>query len=335
MINIDGSAGEGGGQILRSALGLSLVTGRSVHIANIRANRKKPGLMRQHLTAVLAAAEIGNAHIEGAEIGSGNLLFTPEKIRPGSYHFSIGSAGSCTLVLQTVLPALLMADGPSSLIVEGGTHNPMAPPFDFLEYTFLPLLHRMGAQVSARLDRPGFFPAGGGRVIVTVKPAKALQPIELVSLSNISFSAQTVCAQLPGHIGRRELQVIQDQLGVRNDRMRQVQLDKYGPGNTLTIFVHSDQLTETFTGFGRKHVSAEAVALETVQLVRQYLEAASPVGVHLADQLLIPIALAGSGRFRTGKPSTHTLTNIEVIKQFLDINCTCAQITDTSWEIAI
>lgn len=335
MLTIDGSAGEGGGQVLRSALGLSLVTGRPFHIANIRANRKKPGLMRQHLTAVLAAAEIGNAQTDGATIGSGNLVFTPGNITPGAYHFSIGSAGSCTLVLQTLLPALLMADGPSSLIVEGGTHNPMAPPFDFLEQTFLPLIHHMGTQVSARLDRPGFFPAGGGRVTIAVTPAGTLQPIELVSFANISFSARTVCAQLPEHIGKRELQVVRNQLGIDNDRMSHVQLDDHGPGNTLTVFVHSDQLTETFTGFGRKHVSAEAVARETIQQVRAYIAAASPVGVHLADQLLIPIALAGSGRFRTGKPSSHTLTNIAVIKQFLDINFTCSQVTDTSWEIGL
>jgi RNA 3'-terminal phosphate cyclase (ATP) len=335
MLTIDGSAGEGGGQILRSALGLSLVTGRPFHIANIRANRKKPGLMRQHLTAVLAAAEIGNAHIEGAAIGSGNLVFIPGKITPGAYHFSIGSAGSCTLVLQTLLPALILADGPSSLIVEGGTHNPMAPPFDFLAHTFLPLIHRMGAQVSARLDRPGFFPAGGGQVTITVTPASTLQPIELVSLSTISFSAQTVCAQLPEQIGKRELQVVHNELAIDSDRMSEMHLDHCGPGNTLTVFVHSDQLTETFTGFGRKHVSAEAVALETVQQVRKYIEAASPVGIHLADQLLLPMALAGSGRFRTGKPSSHTLTNIAVIKQFLDINCTCSQVTDTAWEIGI
>jgi RNA 3'-terminal phosphate cyclase (ATP) len=226
-----------------------------------------------------------------------------------------------------------MADGPSELVLEGGTHNPMAPPFDFLEQTFLPLLHQMGAKVTAILDRPGFYPAGGGRIKITVEPAKALRPIELLSLSNISLSARAVCAQLPGHICRRELGVVQDKLDISDEKIEQVQLDKYGPGNVLSIFVHSDQLTETFTGFGEKNVSAEKVASRTIKQVKAYIQAASPVGPYLADQLLIPIALAGSGRIKTGRPSNHTLTNIEVIKQFLDIDFKLTQVSDTSWEI--
>ncbi len=333
MITIDGSAGEGGGQILRTALGLSLVTGQSFHITNIRANRKKPGLMRQHLTAVRAASDIGSAQIEGAEIGSETLIFSPDTIRPGSYKFSIGTAGSCTLVFQAILPALLVANGPSELILEGGTHNPMAPPFDFLEHTFLPLLHKMGAEIVATLERPGFFPAGGGRIKITVEPPKALQPIELLSLSNISLSARALSAQLPDHIGRRELKVVQDKLNVDDENIKQEQLELYGPGNALSIFVHSDQLTETFTGFGQKNVSAEKVAYRAVKQAREYIQTKSPVGTYLADQLLIPMALAGSGCFRTGKPSNHTLTNIEVIKKFLAIEFTLSQVSDCSWEI--
>lgn len=335
MITIDGSMGEGGGQVVRSALGLSLVTGRAVRLTNIRANRKKPGLMRQHCTAALAAAEIGCAVMEGAEIGSGSLVFRPREIRPGAYHFSIGSAGSCTLVLQTVLPALLRANGPSRLILEGGTHNPLAPPFDFLEQTFLPLLRRMGAQVAARLERPGFYPAGGGRMTVTIQPAESLHPLELLAVSSLRYSARALCAQLPDHICRRELQVVHDQLAVPADRLHLVQFPRHGPGNTLTVFAQSDQLTETFTGFGRKQVSAEEVALETVQQVRAYAATQAPVGVYLADQLLIPMALAGSGRFRTGRPSRHTLTNMAVIRQFLDIDFPLTQPSDTVWEIGV
>ncbi|KJS00589.1 MAG: RNA 3'-terminal-phosphate cyclase [Desulfobulbaceae bacterium BRH_c16a] len=335
MIEIDGSAGEGGGQILRSTLGLSMATCQPFLITGIRANRKKPGLMRQHLTAVRAAAEIGSAVVEGAEIGSGKLVFRPGEIRPGSYHFSIGTAGSCTLVFQCILPALLVADGPSNLVLEGGTHNPKAPPFDFLEKTFLPLLHQMGAKVMATLDRPGFYPAGGGRLQITIEPAQALRPIELLSLANIGYSARAVCAQLPSHIGRRELRVVQDELHISDEKIEQVQLDTYGPGNVLTIFVHSDQLTETFTGFGRRNVSAEKVAAETIKQVRNYIQAGSPAGPYLADQLLIPIALAGSGCMRTSRPSSHTLTNIAVIKQFFDIDFQVSQKSDLSWEIRV
>ena len=320
MIIIDGSAGEGGGQVLRTALGLSLVTGRPFQITNIRGNRQKPGLMRQHLTAVRAAAEVGKAQVDGAEIRSSRLSFAPGSITPGAYRFSIGTAGSCTLVFQAILPALLIADGPSEVILEGGTHNPMAPPFDFLDNTFLPLLNQMGAEVVAVLERPGFYPAGGGRLRIKIRPAKKLQPLELTDISNIRVSARAISAELPSHIGRRELSVVQEKMNIDADRTEQVQLDTCGPGNTLSIFVHSDQLTETFTGFAEKRISAEKVALRAVKQAKKYITSGAPVGMYLADQLLIPLAMAGAGRYRTCMPTRHTLTNIEVIQQFLDVN---------------
>lgn len=163
MLDLDGSQGEGGGQILRSSLALSMVTGTPVRIRNVRARRPKPGLMRQHLVAVQAAARIGGARVTGTEIGSSTLTFIPGTVKPGEHELSVGSAGSTTLVLQTVLPALLCASEPSLLILEGGTHNPMAPPFEFLERTYLPLVNRMGPRVHAELERAGSYPAGGGR----------------------------------------------------------------------------------------------------------------------------------------------------------------------------
>ena len=166
MLTIDGSVGEGGGQILRTALALALVTGTPFRIHAIRARRRKPGLLRQHLTAVNAAATVGGASTDGASLGSRELTFRPGRITPGEYRFAVGTAGSTGLVLQTVLPPLLLASGPSTVTVEGGTHNPGAPPFDFLARVFLPLLRRMGAHVEARLDRPGFYPAGGGQCTV-------------------------------------------------------------------------------------------------------------------------------------------------------------------------
>jgi RNA 3'-terminal phosphate cyclase (ATP) len=179
MLEIDGARGEGGGQILRSSLALSLVTGTPFRIVNIRAGRKRPGLMRQHLTAVQAAVEVGQARVRGAEVGSRDLTFEPKAIRAGDYHFSVGTAGSATLVLQTVFPALALAKGPSTVTVEGGTHNPMAPPFDFLARAFLPLIERMGPRCQAVLERPGFYPAGGGRFRVSVEPAPAFARLDL------------------------------------------------------------------------------------------------------------------------------------------------------------
>lgn len=335
MITIDGSAGEGGGQVLRTALGLSLVTGQPFLIENIRAKRRKPGLMRQHLTALLAAKEIGNAQAEGAEIGSRRLSFVPGAVRAGKYHFSVGTAGSCTLVLQAVLPALLMTEGPSEIILEGGTHNPMAPPFDFLKHTFVPVVNSMGPSILVEMERPGFYPAGGGRIKVKVKPAKKMNPLTLLEISNISFSAQAFNAELPEHIARRELGVVKSKLNLSDDAVSVVATDKFGPGNTVSVFVHSDQLTETFTGFAQRNVPAEKVAGRAVREVRDYLESKAPVGVHLADQLLIPLALAGAGKFRTGRPTSHTMTNIDVIRLFLDIDISVLQVEASTWEVRL
>jgi RNA 3'-terminal phosphate cyclase (ATP) len=185
LVRIDGSAGEGGGQILRSALALALATGRPFEITNIRAGRKKPGLLRQHLTAVTAAAAVSGTQAPGARLGAGELRFTPGAIAPGEYRFAVGTAGSTTLVLQTVLPPLLVARGPSTLILEGGTHNPYAPPFDFLAKAFLPLVARMGPRVEAVLERPGFYPAGGGCIRVRVEPAPRLERLDLLERGEI------------------------------------------------------------------------------------------------------------------------------------------------------
>ncbi len=172
MIHIDGAQGEGGGQILRSSLALAMVTGCGLTMERVRAGREKPGLMRQHLTAVRAAKEICGATVTGDAIGSSTLTFIPGSVRPGDYTFSVGTAGSATLVLQTVLPPLFIASGPSRLVLEGGTHNPWAPPFDFLQRAFLPLVNRMGPRVTATLERYGFYPAGGGRFVVEIEPAR-------------------------------------------------------------------------------------------------------------------------------------------------------------------
>ncbi len=176
MIELDGSTGEGGGQILRTLLTLAMITGRPFRIRQIRARRAKPGLMRQHLVAVQAAAQICGAEVSGAAVGSQELEFVPGPVQGGDYRFAIGTAGSCTLVLQTVLPALLAADRPSTLQLSGGTHNPMAPPVQFLQRAFCRLLAEMGAQVDVHIERFGFYPAGGGEVTARVSPCARLQP---------------------------------------------------------------------------------------------------------------------------------------------------------------
>jgi RNA 3'-terminal phosphate cyclase (ATP) len=337
MILIDGSIGEGGGQILRTALGLSMVTGRAFRIEKIRAGREKPGLLRQHLTAVNAAAAICGANVDGAAISSRELSFTPGKVKAGEYAFSIGTAGSTTLVLQTVLPALLTADGPSCLTLEGGTHNPHAPPIEFLEKAFLPLVNRMGPTVSVALERAGFYPAGGGRFVVNVGPAAKLLPLHLQERGEIKRRlAKAVVAALPGEIAKRELQRVEKMLGWTGDQLQIRQLpDEWGPGNLLTLEIESEHVTEVFTGFGMKAVTAEAVAEQAVQQARKYLAAKVPVGECLADQLLVPLALAGGGSFMTQSPTRHTKTNIEVITRFVPVQIAMEEIGRDAYRVSV
>jgi RNA 3'-terminal phosphate cyclase (ATP) len=195
MITIDGSHGEGGGQIVRNTCALSLVTGQPFRITDIRGGREKPGLMRQHVTAIEAACAIGNGTCEGVAVGAREMRFTPGTVVPGDYKFSIGTAGSTGLVLQTILMPLLLAGGPSRLVLEGGTHNMLAPPFDFIEKCFLPIVNRLGPVVTARLVRHGFYPSGGGRIEIDVNPAP-LRPIECVdrgAMTGRSVTALFAC----------------------------------------------------------------------------------------------------------------------------------------------
>lgn len=322
MITIDGSQGEGGGQILRTALALSLVTGQAFRIEHVRAGRKKPGLLRQHLTAVEAAARTGNAQTEGAEIGSLKLTFMPGKVTPGDYSFAVGTAGSATLVLQTVLPALMLAPEPSTLFLEGGTHNPFAPPFDFLTKTFLPVLNRMGPTVTAVLERPGFYPAGGGRFQVSIQPVEKLRPIELLARGEVKAKrARILLAHLPDEIGERQARMLHNKLNWPEEAVEIVRVkNSAGPGNVVMAEVESGAVCEVFTGFGERDVPSGRVVGGVIDEVREYLAGDAPVGEYLADQLMIPLALAGGGSYRAIKASLHARTNVEVIRRFVDVD---------------
>lgn len=315
---IDGAEGEGGGQVLRTALALSLIERRPLHLKRIRARRKKPGLLRQHLTAVRAAAGIGGAEVVGDALGSSELTFTPKTLTHGDYRFAIGTAGSTMLVLQTVLWPLLCAPGRSRLRLEGGTHNPMAPPFDFFERVLLPLLRRMGAQIEARLLRHGFFPAGGGIVEVELEGAPRWRPLELRERGAIvREEARAVYAHLAPEVADRELGVIQERLGWPDSRLRAEEVESLGPGNALMIEVASESVTELFAGFGEIGVRAEVVGRAVTDEVREYLASGVPVGRHLADQLMMPMTLAGGSTFRTLRPTLHTTTNAAIIGAFV------------------
>jgi RNA 3'-terminal phosphate cyclase (ATP) len=353
MIELNGATGEGGGQILRSALALSMLTGEPFRIEAIRAGRKKPGLLRQHLTAVQACARICNAQIEGAALGSLTLTFAPQETVAGRYEFAIGSAGSACLVAQSILPALLMADAPSEVIIRGGTHNPMAPSATFLQRTFFPAIARMGFHAELELTRYGFFPAGGGEIVLKVQPHSNFQALHLgEAKAKPTITAEAIVAGVPTHVAQRELFTAGQRLGLiaehvrgeeacktnddraeyfrlfNDERLKVIEAKSQGPGNALSLFLAWQDgnvtHTETVTGLGEHGLSAEVVAKNASKAALEIIASGTMVGEHLADQLLLPMAIVAwkaklNSSFDTYSPSLHTTTNAEVIEKFLPV----------------
>lgn len=317
-VDIDGSRGEGGGQILRTSLALSLITGRPITMRNIRAGRAKPGLRRQHVACVDAAVKLCGGTVHGAKVDSKYLELTPGPIRGGELAIDIGTAGSTTLVVQTILvPAIVGGHGLRATI-RGGTHNPMAPPFEFLERVFLPRLREMGAEVTLALDQYGFVgDVRGplGQLTLEIRPG-ALRPIEILDAApSAQLHATALLSRLPTHVGGRELAVVRERFPDASCEVREV--TDAAIGNLLMIEVGAGH--ELITGFGEKGVRAELVAARACDAAAAYLAANVPVGEHLADQLVLPMALAGGGRFRCAPLSLHATTNIETIGLFLDV----------------
>jgi len=334
---IDGSMGEGGGQILRTSLALACITGRNLHIENIRAARRKPGLAKQHLICVRAASEICGGKCEGAVIGSQVLDFQPGRIHGGNFTFDIGSAGSATLVIQTILPALFLADEPSTVTVTGGTHNPWAPPYDFLAETFLPAIGTAGFDADCKLEKYGFFPAGGGKIALNVRPRHKMpnQSIDFCEpAENIQIHGRVYTAKLPAHIAQRQKKLLlQSKLKFTNIEHLEVK-DSNGPGNCIMIrlvaasggslkaegFGDGSPRTTVFTAFGQRGKPSEKVVGEVVSLAEDFLPSGAVVDRFSADQLLIYIAISKSGCYTTNDLTTHLTTNIETIKKFLPVD---------------
>lgn len=326
FLPINGSHGEGGGQILRSSLALSMATGRPVHLTQIRAGRSKPGLMRQHLACVLAAQKVCQAQVEGAAIGATDLRFTPGKIQAGDYAFAVGSAGSAILVLQTVLPALMLAGGPSTVSVEGGTHNPMAPPFDHFARAFLPQVEKMGPKFTATLERHGFMPAGGGKVVVRVEPSPKLAGLQLLERGAPGeMKARVILAGgLSPHIADKQLVLVAAATGWPEAQLAVEMVDSVGPGNALILETAHAHATEIFTGLGALDRSSRLVVDEAVRPMKKHLASDVPVGEYLTDQLLLPMALAAmqgqKSAFRTRGMTPHATTHADLIRQFLNLS---------------
>ncbi|HKO44201.1 MAG TPA: RNA 3'-terminal phosphate cyclase [Pyrinomonadaceae bacterium] len=337
MLTLDGSFGEGGGQIIRTSLALSLVTGKPFHVERVRARREKSGLRQQHLTAVNAAASVGNATVEGAAVGSKEFIFTPGVITPGEYVFNIGTAGSSTLVLQTVLPPLMIAGGPSIVRIEGGTHNVHAPPYDFVERTFLPLIRQIGPRVDIELERYGFYPPGGGRFTVLIEPAVEFHRLDLLERGPIQARrARALVVNLPASMAERELLVIKEKMGLNDDELHaEVSDNAISRGTAAMVEIETADVTELFSRIGERGVRAEVIAEKAADEAIAYLEAPAPVGEHLADQLLIPLALAKGGSFTTGILSLHTQTNIEVIQKFLNVDIRTKESKNGVWTVDV
>ena len=336
IIVIDGAQGEGGGQILRTSLSIAMVTGRAVQVDNIRAGRSKPGLLRQHLACIRAAQAISQAEVIGAELGSRAVTFIPGPVRSGQYNFVVGSAGSTTLILQTVLMPLLLADGVSELKFEGGTHNGMAPSVDFIQHSFLPVLARMGVQVDIDLERFGFYPVGGGRWRARIHSLRNAQPLNLLAAGKLlDKTAVATSANINSLVNVRELQQVKKYSDWGTSTLESRSVSAIGPGNILSLRVRFETICAMFESVGVRGVSAERVADQALNMLTRYLRAAVPVDEFLADQLLVPLLLAKGGRFRTVAPSEHFQTNLAVINALTGIRATLTQLADDDWEVII
>jgi RNA 3'-terminal phosphate cyclase (ATP) len=323
MIEIDGSFGEGGGQILRSSLTLSILTGKDLRIVNVRAKRSKPGLRPQHLTAVRAAAKVCKASTEGASIGSQELVFRPGEISGGKYRFEIGTAGSTSLVLQTIFLPLTQAQAASTVTITGGTHVRWSPSFHYLDWHWLHFLRKMGVGADLTLEQAGFYPQGGGRIRARIHPADELAPLDLTERGDlIQIRGISASANLPGHIVRRQRQRVVSRLGHRvplND-IRTVELPSSVKGTIMLLLAEYAHTQACVFALGERGKRAETVADEAVDAWLDFDRSGGVVDRYLADQLLLPLALAsGPSALHTAEVTQHLLTNAEVIRSFLPV----------------
>ena len=313
--------GEGGGQVLRSALALSILTGQAMHITNIRARRSKPGLMAQHLKAVDAASAISKASVRGASMNSAELIFEPSEIRSGRYKFDIKTAGATTLVLQTIFIPLSRASSASSVIITGGTHVPWSPSYHYLELNWLPLLIEMGFDAQISLDQAGFYPQGAGRISAVIRPAGEIQALNLARRGPLlHLQGISAVANLPLSIAERQKRQALKRLEKLRPRIKTVQMPSRFKGTILLLFAEFENGRACFFGLGKLGKPAERVADEAVDGLEAFLATEGTVDPYLADQLLLPLSLAnGPSVLRTSRVSEHLLTNAAILRAFLPV----------------
>ncbi|GAB4255535.1 MAG: RNA 3'-terminal phosphate cyclase [Deferrisomatales bacterium] len=322
MIAIDGAAGEGGGQILRTALTLSLVTGQPFRIDRIRAGRPRPGLAPQHLQAVRAAAAVGEARVEGARKGSTSLAFTPGRVRSGTFRFDIGTAGAASLVLQTVALPLAWVGAPSRVAITGGTHVPWSPCFEYLDLQWRPFLEGMGVEVQLALERAGFYPRGGGRLQALLGPARLpLRPLDLAEPGRLlGIGGVSAVGRLPRSIAERQRRRALDRLARWRVpvEVEVAEVPAPSPGTYLVLVGRFERSRACVSALGARGKPAERVADEAVEELEEVLGSGAPVDAHAGDQLLLPLALArGSSVMRVPRVTGHLVTNAWVIRQFV------------------
>jgi RNA 3'-phosphate cyclase len=331
MIELDGSFGEGGGQILRTSLALSLITKKPFHLRNVRANRSKPGLQPQHLMCVRAAATIGQAALRGASLGSGDLVFEPGEVVPGKYHFPIGTAGATALVLHTLyLPLAVAASEPSEVVISGGTHNKAAPCYHFLETTWRGYLEKMGLKVKTRMIRPGFYPRGGGAIEALIQPCPQLRGLKLTERKPVTeVTGFSAVSNLPGEIAQRQADRTLKRLKSCAYRFRKASIAEEtwhgGPGTVLAVVLDTAPVRTLFFALGERGKKAERVADEAVDQALDFLASDAPVDLHSGDQIVLPLALAGGpSSFAVSEVTRHLTTNIFVIRQFVERDISCS-----------
>ena len=332
MLFIDGSQGEGGGQVLRSSLALSVLTGTPIRIENIRARRAKPGLQPQHNMCVKAAGAISRAIFKGASVGSSTLVFEPEPVRSGPYHFIIGTAGATSLVLHTVyLPLALRGESPSEVVIEGGTHVPMSPCYHFLETTWASYLRTMGLDVTVEMIRPGFYPRGGGQIRAVIQPCREVRPLQLTACPELDtatgFSA--VAGELPESIAKRQSRRLSERLkreGVESD----IRIEAWesrnrfvSPGTVAAAMFPQAPVPPLFFAIGERGKPAEVVADNAADEAIRFRASRCPVDPHSADQVILPLAFAkGPSEFRTSEVTRHLTTHVAILKLFLNRDIT-------------
>jgi RNA 3'-terminal phosphate cyclase (ATP) len=322
LVRIDGSEGEGGGQLLRSALSLSLVTGRPFEIINLRAGRKKPGLRPQHLTCVKASARICSGNVEGAKLGSRTVRFEPGAVKPGTFSFEIGTAGSTSLVLHTLCLPLALAAGRSILTLTGGTHVPFSPAFHFLERQWAALLRRLGIEVELRLDRAGYYPAGGGEIRARIEPTASVRPLTLGPRGSLErLEGLSTVSGLPRSIAERQRRRALGRLDAQglSAGIELADLPSPGKGTMLLLLAtHEGGGRACYAALGAPGKRAESVADEACDALLGFLDTRGAVDEHTADQLLLPLALAsGTSGFPVPAVTSHLVTNARIIERFL------------------